>query len=200
MIKMDQPLRTETLARRDLLSKEERQQKSCKLMEHLATIPAYNQAKTVLSFAHFRSEVITLPEVQRLLDAGKDVCLPLTVVQSKSLVVYKVVNLTTDLQTGYQGIPEPNPRHCAEVDPSCLDVVIVPGSVFDRRGGRMGYGGGYYDRFLARMAPEAVRIGVCFEVQMKTAIPLEPHDQLLDFIVTEDCVTECFRGRVAGNL
>ncbi len=194
MLQSSRDLRTEKLILRGGLAEDVRVRKSAQVVQYLHTIPAYRQAGTILFFVNFRSEVITTPEIELALAKGKNVCLPLTVVEPRALVVYQVGSLETDLQPGYQNIPEPNPDRCEEVDPARLDVVIVPGSVFDRRGGRLGYGAGYYDRFLANMAPQAIRIGVCFGVQLEDKIPLEPHDELLDFIVTEDCVHECFRG------
>lgn len=195
MLHCSQDLRVEKLGLRDGLAGDIRLAKSEQITRNLASILAYRQAKAILYFVNFRSEVITTPDIQGALDEGKNVCLPLTVVRPKMLIAYQIRNLATDLQSGYQDIPEPNPDKAVEFDPARLDVVIVPGSVFDKRGGRMGYGGGYYDRFLANMAPQATRIGVCFGVQLEDKIPLEPHDELLDFVVSEDGVYECFRGK-----
>ena len=189
-----QDLRIEKLALRDVLSEDERQGKSRDMLRLLEMVSSYNQAVSILYFVQFRSEIMTTPLIQNCLDRGVLVSLPLTVIKPPSLLIYHVTDLSHDLQLGYCDIPEPDPLKCQEVDPAGLDMVIVPGSVFDRRGGRMGYGGGYYDRFLANRAPQAIRIGVCFELQMVEKIPLAPHDQLLDFIVTESCVYECYRG------
>lgn len=195
MMMNSQRLRAEKLALRDGLGEDLRVLKSGQMAARLALVPGYSEAQFVLFFVNFRSEIATMPEIGRVLAEGRNVALPLTVVRPPSLKIYQIKNLTTDLQAGYQDIPEPNPACCDMVVPSSLDVVIVPGSVFDRRGGRMGYGGGYYDRFLTDHAPKAIRIGVCFELQVEDEISLEPHDALLDFIVTEDCVYDCFRGK-----
>jgi 5-formyltetrahydrofolate cyclo-ligase len=61
----------------------------------------------------------------------------------------------------------------------------MPGSVFDLRGGRLGYGGGFYDRFLQTAAPQALRIGLAYDLQVVAAVPLQRHDQQLDYLVTE---------------
>ena len=71
-----------------------------------------------------------------------------------------------------------------------IDVVIVPGSAFDREGGRMGYGGGFYDAFLRRLRPEARRIGIGFEAQLVEHVPCEEHDLCVDLLVTEERVLE----------
>ncbi|MBE0584168.1 MAG: 5-formyltetrahydrofolate cyclo-ligase, partial [Desulfofustis sp.] len=83
-------------------------------------------------------------------------------------------------------IPEPRETLLPQrlVAPIDLDLIILPGSVFDRRGGRFGYGGGYYDRLLAQV-PNATRIALAFELQVVDRLPLADHDELLDRIVTE---------------
>lgn len=80
-----------------------------------------------------------------------------------------------------------------ELEPASIDVVIIPGSVFDRQGGRLGYGGGYYDRFLAQAAPQALRVALAYELQLVDAIKLQPHDQLMDWLVTEKTSYHCRR-------
>lgn len=76
-----------------------------------------------------------------------------------------------------------------------LDVVIVPGVAFDRKGGRLGYGGGYYDRFLPQLRPNALKIGIAYQLQMVEQLPMETHDIPLDLIVTEKSV---YHGRRAA--
>jgi 5-formyltetrahydrofolate cyclo-ligase len=72
-----------------------------------------------------------------------------------------------------------------DVDPTTLDVVIVPGLGFTGRGDRLGQGGGHYDRFLARLAPGTLTIGVCFAEQLLDELPTEPHDRAVDHVVTD---------------
>jgi 5-formyltetrahydrofolate cyclo-ligase len=90
-----------------------------------------------------------------------------------------------DLVPGYYNIPEPDPGRCKRVESSEIDAAVIPGSVFDIQGGRLGYGGGYYDRFLVNDAPQAKRIGLAFELQVVDKVPVEPHDQPLDILITE---------------
>ena len=90
------------------------------------------------------------------------------------------------LAPGFQGIPEPVFHPDRVFAPEALDVVVLPGLLFDRNGNRLGYGGGYYDRFLATQAPQALRVGLAFARQLADApIPAEPHDMRLDMLVTE---------------
>ena len=88
--------------------------------------------------------------------------------------------------------PAPSPTAAAPLAPSEVDVVVVPGVAFTADGQRLGQGGGWYDRFLAGLRDDAVAIGVCFEAQILDAVPTEPHDVVLDVVVTE-------RGPVGGG-
>jgi 5-formyltetrahydrofolate cyclo-ligase len=82
-------------------------------------------------------------------------------------------------------IPDPSPTAAPPVDPLAIDVVIVPGLAFTGAGGRLGQGGGWYDRVLAQLRSDASTVGVCFEAQVVDAVPSEPHDAVLDVVVTE---------------
>ncbi len=180
-----QTLRKSILAARDALEPQERRLKSDSITRKLWRIETVCQAKTLFAYVSFRSEVQTLPFIRQCLGQGKVVAAPLTVAAENRLVPYALADPALDLRPGYCGIPEPDTTRLAPVDPGQIDVVIVPGSVFDPAGGRLGYGGGYYDRFLAKEAPQACRIGIAFEIQVVTAVPLLPHDQRLHILVTE---------------
>ncbi|MBU0680483.1 MAG: 5-formyltetrahydrofolate cyclo-ligase [Proteobacteria bacterium] len=183
-------LRQEILARRDSLPTLQRQEKNCALAARLGTLDCFNQARSILFFVSFRSEVDTLFLMRQALERGVQVSAPLTSATDKELKIYALKDLEIDLVPGYQGILEPNPRRCPQLDPGSLDVVIVPGSVFDLQGGRMGYGGGYYDRFLANRAPQATRVGICFDLQLVAEVPMAAHDQYLDYVVTESQIAQ----------
>ncbi len=193
-------LRQEILARRDGLAEQERQEKSVALASRLAGLDCFSQARTILFFVSFRSEVDTLMVMRQALLRGVQVAVPLTLTREKELNVFAVTDVDADLVPGYQGIREPDPRRCHKLAPSSLDLVIVPGSVFDRRGARMGYGGGYYDRFLANRAPQARRVGICFDLQLVDEVPMAAHDQYLDFVVTESQVVHCDRSAQLRDL
>ncbi len=188
-------LRQEILTLRDRLPEEERRAKSRALAVRLQSLDCYNQARNILFFVSFRSEVDTLGLMRQALEKGVRVAAPLTVTRERVLKIFAITDLDGDLVPGYQGILEPNPKRCQQLDPSSLDLVIVPGSVFDCQGGRMGYGGGYYDRFLVNKAPQAVRVGICFDLQLVDAVPMAAHDQYLDYVVTESHIAGSGRPR-----
>jgi len=180
-------LRREVLAARDNLSRQELEEKSREIKARLWQIEQFATCRTVMFYASFRSEVQTASAIASCLAGGVRVVLPLSVPGSRQLLPYQVEDLDHDLQPGYCGIPEPDPARTRLVSPSQIEAVVVPGAVFDFRGGRLGYGGGYYDRFLALEAPGAMRIGLAFELQLAPAnLPLAPHDQFIHCLVTEE--------------
>ncbi|MFA7383583.1 MAG: 5-formyltetrahydrofolate cyclo-ligase [Desulfurivibrionaceae bacterium] len=177
-------MRTEILASRDGLAAEERQQKSRAITEQILALPEFAGAHNIFAYVSFRSEVETLPLILHCLKQNMGVSVPLTLVKEHRLLAYAITEPGRDLAPGYCGILEPR-QTLPLVDPATIEIVVMPGSVFDARGGRLGYGGGYYDRFLQTAAPQALRLGLAFDLQVVAAVPLESHDQQLDYLITE---------------
>jgi 5-formyltetrahydrofolate cyclo-ligase len=100
------------------------------------------------------------------------------------LELHQLTDPAHDLVVGYQGIPEPR-VDCPRVAYDAVDFVLVPGVAFDPWGRRLGYGGGYYDRLLPLISPQASRIAGIFELQFVDHVPSAPHDIAVDVIVTE---------------
>ncbi|HID71004.1 MAG TPA: 5-formyltetrahydrofolate cyclo-ligase [Desulfobacterales bacterium] len=186
---MDSPkLRKDILAQRDLLSESRREEYSSRIMKRIVLMDQFQAAATVFTYVDFRSEVITAPLVKYMLESGKNVVVPVTLVRDKDLLAVSMTDPARELAPGYCSIPEPimEIRESRTVSPDIIDIIFLPGSVFDERGGRMGYGGGYYDRFVSAKAPQALRVGLAYELQMVQHAPLQDHDEFLDFIVTEE--------------
>jgi len=179
-----QKLREQVLSSRESLSAQDRQLKSAQIIKTLVEHNIFKQAQTIFSYVNFRSEVITDTLIETCLRLGKRLCVPLTIPHRYQLVPYELTN-RSHLRPGYYGIPEPNPDTSAQIASHEIDLTILPGSVFDRFGGRLGYGGGFYDRFIENKAPDAVRVGLAFELQIAERLPLMPHDQMLHHLITE---------------
>lgn len=179
-------LRRETLAARDALTAEEISSRSGTIQRQLLQQEIIKEADILFIYVSFRSEVDTFGIIEQLLGMGKTVCVPITYVKEKRLDAIRITDLQHDLVPGYCDIPEPKPELCRTqvILPTAIDAVILPGSVFDERGGRFGYGGGYYDRFVSS-TPQSRRIGVAFDLQVVERAPLAAHDELLDMVVTE---------------
>lgn len=156
------------------------------LEERLIVLPEVAAAATVLLFYSFGSEVGTSGIMTRLRDAGKRLLLPF--LEGVGLEAADVGPRDSLIDTGY-GPKEPAQRH--PVDPKEVDVVVTPGLAFDRSGRRLGYGGGFYDRYLARLRPEAVRVGVAFALQVGGDVPATSDDERVDIVVTDEETIRC---------
>lgn len=182
-------LRKDTLAARNKLSHEDIYQKSTIITERLLALAEIQNSTSIFLYVSFRSEVATMKLLSLLLDLGKTVSVPITYVKERRLDAIRITDPDSQLVPGYCDIPEPRKEILSSqyVAPEDIDVVILPGSVFDERGGRFGYGGGFYDRFVSGI-PRAHRIGLAFDLQVVPQVPLQDHDELLDLVVTESRV------------
>lgn len=162
----------------------------------LAGLPEFRSAGTVLLYVHARAEVRTRSLLRRILPGGRRILVPYCV--EGDLALFRL-EWMDELGRGQYGIPEPKPelrsRPVKQAGPDEPDLIVVPGVAFDRCGGRLGYGYGYYDKLLQRVRPEAVSVGLAFECQLVEHIPVEPHDVRLEMIVTEHTVYRCRKER-----
>lgn len=191
------PLRKEILSRRDRLTPEQIATMSARIEDILLDREEIKAAKTVFIYVNFRSEVSTKEIINQLLNRGKQVAVPITRVTEKRLDIVTISDPEADLVPGYCGIPEPREELVKQrlIPPHDIDTIILPGSVFDKRCGRFGYGGGYYDRLLAKI-PTAKRIALAFELQIVDKLSLADHDEILDSVITEEqTITNPFRRR-----
>ena len=193
-------LRKRALASRDLLSPSEREAKSRQIHQHFFELTDRYDLQSFFLFVSFRSEVETHDLIEQLLKKDKIVSVPLVSVKERKMTAVRLRNPQQDLVPGYGGILEPRVDIVAErqVDHGSIDIVVLPGSAFDRRGARLGYGGGFYDRFLAHeIRPSALRVALAFHVQIFEEVPQQAHDMPVDYIVTEQEVIPC-GGRMSG--
>ena len=189
-----QELRQTILARRDALSADARHIKSMAIRQKLWEMECFSSAENIMVYINFRSEVETLPLVEECQRRNISVTAPLTITKPPRLVPYPIKDPEKDLRPGYCNIPEPDTDRLTPQSPASIDVVLLPGSVFDIHGGRLGYGGGYYDRFLAQEAPQAVRIALAFEEQVVDKVPVRGHDIPLHYLVTEKRIIHIEKG------
>jgi len=178
-------LRERVRAARDATDPERRREWSARICQHLLLACDVLGPATVLSYAGFGSEIDTLPFNRALLQRGLSLTLPRVEHPAGGLVLYRVRDLATDLVPGVWGIPEPDPHRCDVLSPFEIDWMLLPGLAFDRRGGRLGYGGGYYDRLLPQLPARSKRIAAAFQCQIVDAVPRGPHDVLMDRLITE---------------
>ncbi len=179
-------LRKEIFALRDSLSSAEIMARSKGIAAQLARLPFYRkEGLTIMFFLSFRSEVETRRMVEDNLARGNRVLVPRTESEERKLIPSQLLNPEKDLVPGFYGIPEPGPGALRPVDPLEIDLLIVPGVAFDLQGNRLGYGGGYYDRFFERLRPDVPLVALAFELQIVSRVPVDPWDRPMDWIVTE---------------
>lgn len=174
-------LRIRHLALRDEINGPEALQLSSVVRNELRVNPLYQEAQCVSSYISVRSEVCNHGGILRAIESGKITCLPK--VFGTELKLYRVRNMAEDLAPGTFGVLEPLP-HCEEISPDMPTFHVIPGVVFDLRGNRIGYGKGYYDRFLKKLSPNAVTVGLAFDCQIVDSVPVEPTDIPLQYLIT----------------
>jgi 5-formyltetrahydrofolate cyclo-ligase len=211
-------LRKQIIGKRDKLPPEVRASKSAiicdklwrLLQQQLDKLRIHNgQPATVLSYLPFRSEVDVLPFLHWCWTEGIAVAVPRTLPDERRMIFHRIGSLADTETTSPYGIREPHPGLAAVDDPSSAVMILVPGAVFDPAGRRIGYGGGYYDRYLAGLVEPArecapdigyaggahptvpgtaerpLLVAPCFDLQVVASVPAEPHDISMDLILTE---------------
>ncbi len=176
------------LARRAALDAADRDAWSRRIEERLADLEVWQGAAIVHTYVGaVHGEVSTRGIVERALREGKTVVCPRVRWKPRGLDSFAVGSLD-DLVESSRGLWEPDSA-AVPVDHAAFDLVLVPGIAFDRRGWRIGFGAGLYDRFLAGVA--APRVALAFSLQILDSLPVEPHDEPVDWIVTEGETIAC---------
>ncbi|QBG47077.1 5-formyltetrahydrofolate cyclo-ligase [Verrucomicrobia bacterium S94] len=156
---------------------------SASLIRQFRSLDIFKTSKTVALYKAIGGEVNLEPLFEHCWSLGKRTAIPVFNANSR---VYEMAEISssTQFRTGNYGIPEPvSPER---LPLSAINLIIVPGVAFDLAGNRLGRGGGYYDRMLSVFSGSTV--GVCFDFQWLETVPVDPHDQPVDFVVTE---TKC---------
>ena len=180
-------IRKTVLDMRNSLSGDEAVQKSEAIFERLCLLKQYAGANIIHVYMDYRNEVRTGKFIQRCLRDGKRVAVP-RVEAGHSLSAYEITDVEKDIIRGFKGIPEPDGPALNKIRPEEIDMVVMPGVAFDRSKHRLGYGGGYYDRFLPLLRPDCVKVGVAYGFQLMEDVPAEEHDAPADIVITEDTI------------
>jgi 5-formyltetrahydrofolate cyclo-ligase len=187
-------IRTESHARRNAQANKD--ELSRRIVAQFMALPEYIAAKTVMFYVDVRSEVRTRNDLAAAVASGKRIVVPWCNDQGE-LELFHLESME-ELQIGMYKILEPKPElrsvPSKQVPVEELDLIMVPGVAFDRRGGRMGHGKGYYDKLLEHARLDTPLVALAFECQMFPDIPVAEHDIFMDKIITEAAVYEG-RGR-----
>lgn len=180
-----QKLRTQLLSLRAALDRAEHARLSHLITAQLLSLPEFERAGCVLAYLSFGSEFDTSEFVRTLQARGCALVLPRIDLARRILTLHRVSDPELDTVPGVWGIREPDPQRCPSAERPEIDAVLVPGVAFTAAGGRLGYGGGFYDRLVRGWPGRVPLVGPAFELQVVEALPLGRDDEPIDTIVTE---------------
>ncbi len=147
----------------------------------------YKNSNLFLVYVSFGSETDTRNIINKIIDDKKRAAVPKCI--GKGTMTFIEINSIDELVPGKYGIPEPEYTEASEIKNFSGAVCITPGAAFDSNGKRIGYGGGYYDRYLS-LRPEILRVGICYSEFLFDAVPTEQHDISVSYIITEKGITK----------
>lgn len=170
---------------RDEMSPLERENLSKKILDNIIQWEVFQGAKRIMTYHSFRSEVDTIQLIKYSLNSSKEVILPKSIKDGFKILPCRIDSLD-ELEKSSYGILEPLEEKV--VDRDSIDLIIVPGVAFDREGFRLGYGAGFYDRFLEEY--KGITAGVCFSSQIIEDVYKDEHDARMDYLITEMGITK----------
>lgn len=184
-------LRRNILSKRAALGKDGNISLSKKIINKLIDTEYYKNANTIMCYISFGSEINTHEFIRNCIKDGKRIVVPVTFHEPREMKPSQILSFD-ELEPGYFNILTPKKEFIRYIDPKEIDLIIVPGAVFDRKGYRIGFGGGYYDRFLAdKINDKSTKISVAFHLQIIDQVPKEEHDVPVDIIITEKEIINC---------
>jgi 5-formyltetrahydrofolate cyclo-ligase len=200
---LKQELRTDKVSARNELSSDQRREISFLVCKYAWEWLAMEHVTSLMSYVSFRSELDTRPLITQAWKDQLKVFLPRVIPASSELSVH-AVNSWSELEPGAYGIHEPIVSGSDTHDPEAVSLpaaVFVPGLAFDLRGGRLGYGRGYYDRLRASWErnefaalKKPVWIGLAYGMQLVPEVPMDEHDAFMDMLITENGIVHCRKG------
>lgn len=176
-------LRSKILSIRNNLDKDEKQRYDKIIFEKLRKRREYINSKNIFIYLGYGSEIDTISLVKDMFLDDKNVCIPKTNIEDRTMEAVIIRDLD-NLEEDKYGILEPKSNYDV-IDKKDIELVIMPGVAFDNGGGRLGYGGGYYDKFLMDCSEDKYKIALAYDFQVIESVPKEDHDILVDCIITE---------------
>lgn len=169
-------------SKRKNLSKNEQELLNNEVFLKFTNSDYYKNSKNIFIFVSYNDEVDTHRIIRKALEDKKTISVPKVISQDEGMVAIEIHSLN-DLEPGSYGILEPK-KHCKVVDPKTIDLAVIPGLAFDLNGGRIGYGGGFYDRFLMCVSDNCNKIALGYDFQIVKCVPMEPNDIRINGVIT----------------
>lgn len=179
-------IRNEISKKLSEFSAEALKEKASQVADRLFEFANFLEAGIAMLYIQKGDEVPTEEIIRRCYAINKVVVLPSFNAEKRRMKLMKVDNPESDLVTGPRGVSEPNAKICKVVPMDLVDIAIIPGIVFDEKGGRIGTGDGYYDRLIPKLSATTRKVALAFESQIVAQVPMVSHDKHVDIIITED--------------
>ena len=186
-------LRRYILRLRDRQSSAEIEQKSQEITDQVLHLHEYVRARGIACYVNKDSEVSTRMLIRNALDQDKRVLVPVIKKGEIELFFSEIKDLGGDLVPGSFGILEPKPESVHPVSLDAVDIIFVPGIVWDRDGYRLGWGRGYFDQAIKKLPPHVRSVGLAFNMQLINQVPRDQFDVPVDVVVTESRVIRAKR-------
>lgn len=196
---MDKRLKEIKKARREIMLKKRKDffktspdlhsKYSQKIMDILKGTAEYKNASTVMCFVSFGDEVITHEFIKDMIKHGKRVCVPYIIKGKKIMVPSQITDFDKDLKPGYYNILAPTEESLNIITGDSVDLIVTPGVIFDKKGYRIGYGAGFYDKFFASLTKKVPKIAIAFSLQQAIDVPKDEYDIPVDKLITEKGIT-----------
>ena len=154
--------------------------------KNLFELANFLESSIALLYVGKEGEVATNTIMERCFELNKLVVLPAFNNEKYDMKLMKVDNLKTDLMPGKRGVLEPDINRCKIVPIESIDIAIIPGFAFDEKGGRVGTGEGYYDRFIPKLSNTTRKVALALDKQIIQQVPMDSHDKYVDIIVTDE--------------
>ncbi len=184
-------LRKRILALRRSQSPQAIERKSAGIKRKLLGTAQFSKAEWILFYLALADEVQTEEMMEESLKLGKRVAVPLIDAQNNQILISRLENPERELETGILGILQPKKNFYRPLEMGKLELVIVPGVAFDKRGNRLGFGRGFYDRFLKKVPDSTKSVALAFELQLVDDTRPRSHDVPVDYIITEKRIIDC---------
>jgi 5-formyltetrahydrofolate cyclo-ligase len=181
---MKSKLRKEIRSRLDAMDPMTRYARSLAVCKRMTSQGEFQQAEVVMIFLSLPDEIDTATIALGAWQMGKTVVAPKIYWEHRRLMPVEITSLDTTVKVGPHNIPEPPDSDPVPLD--MIDLILVPGIVFDRKGNRIGRGLGFYDRFLAQEGIRAVTCGLAFHEQIVDDLSCEPHDRPIQMLITDE--------------
>ena len=180
-------LRKEILTKRSILDAVEKEEKDRKILDRFYDSNYYREAKNIFIYISYDSEINTKGIINKALTDNKKIYVPRTEFKTRLMDAVEITSLDNLIESEY-GILEPSVEE-PHIDPNEIDLIVVPGVAFDRNGGRMGYGAGFYDRYFKKINEDnmkkVIKLALAYDFQILEKIPMNEQDVPVNYIITE---------------